>query len=151
MLSKLGQILYIQRTLTGMCICCQISGLSKQNMENVFWTWNYGNACYHTDLKKNHEVKQFLCNWQSLVHTTLTRWYSLTWLVIEWYPLALAGVAQSGLSAGLQTKGLLVQFPVRAHAWVAGQLPSGRHVRGNHTLMFLSLSFSLPSPLSENK
>ena len=24
-------------------------------------------------------------------------------------------------------------------------------VRGNHTLMFLSLSFSLPSPLSKNK
>ena len=26
----------------------------------------------------------------------------------------------SGLSTGLQTKGLQVQFPVRAHAWVAG-------------------------------
>ena len=30
----------------------------------------------------------------------------------------------SGLSAGLQTKGLLVRFPVRAHAWVVGQVPS---------------------------
>ena len=28
----------------------------------------------------------------------------------------------SGLSASLQTKGLPVQFPVRAHAWVAGRL-----------------------------
>ena len=53
----------------------------------------------------------------------------------------------SGLSTGLQTKGLLVRFPVRAHAWVAGQVPSRGHVRGNHTLMFLSLSFSLPPPL----
>ena len=26
----------------------------------------------------------------------------------------------SGLSAGMQTKGLSVRFPVRAHAWVAG-------------------------------
>ena len=34
---------------------------------------------------------------------------------------------------------------------VAGQVPSREHVRGNHTLMFLSLSFSLPSPLSKNK
>ena len=29
----------------------------------------------------------------------------------------------SGLSAGLQTKGLPVRFPVRAHAWVVGQVP----------------------------
>ena len=31
----------------------------------------------------------------------------------------------SGLSSVLQSKGLLVQFPVRVHAWVAGQVPSG--------------------------
>ena len=56
----------------------------------------------------------------------------------------------SGLSTGLQTKGLLVRFPVKALAWVAGQAPSRGHVRGNHTLMFLSC-FSLLSPLSKNK
>ena len=50
----------------------------------------------------------------------------------------------SGLSANLQTKRSLVRFPVRAHAWVAGQVPSRWQVRGNHTLMYLSLSFSLP-------
>ena len=49
----------------------------------------------------------------------------------------------SGLSTDLQTKGLPVQFPVRAHPWVSGQVPSRGHMRGNHTLMFLSLSFSL--------
>ena len=53
----------------------------------------------------------------------------------------------SGLSAGLQTKGLLVQFPVRAHAWVVGQVPSRGHGRGNRTLIFLSF----PSSLSKNK
>ena len=31
----------------------------------------------------------------------------------------------SGLSAGLQTKELLVQFPVNAQVWVAGQVPGG--------------------------
>ena len=31
----------------------------------------------------------------------------------------------SGLNAGLRTKGLLVPFPVRAHAWVACQVPVG--------------------------
>ena len=30
----------------------------------------------------------------------------------------------SGSSAGLQTKGLPVLFPVRAHAWVTSQVPS---------------------------
>ena len=45
----------------------------------------------------------------------------------------------SGLSAGLRTKGSPVRSPVRAHAWVAGQVPGGRHVTGNHTWMFLSL------------
>ena len=32
----------------------------------------------------------------------------------------------------------------RAHAWAAGQVPSRGHSRGHHTLMFLSLLFSLP-------
>ena len=57
----------------------------------------------------------------------------------------------SGLSAGLQTKGSPGRFPVRAHAWVTGQVPSRRRMRGSHTMMFLSLSFSLSSPLSKNK
>ena len=57
----------------------------------------------------------------------------------------------SGLSTGLRSKRSLVQFPVRAHAWGAGQVPDRGNMRGNHTLMFLSLSFSLPSPLSKNK
>ena len=55
----------------------------------------------------------------------------------------------SGLSPGLQTKGSRVQFSVRAHAWVAGQALSRGRPRANHTLMFLSLSSSLP--LSKNK
>ena len=49
----------------------------------------------------------------------------------------------SGLSACLQTKGLLVGFPVRAHAWAVGQVPSAGHARGNHTLKLLSLSLTL--------
>ena len=57
----------------------------------------------------------------------------------------------SGLSAGLRIKGSLVRFLVRAHAWVAGQVPRPGHARGNHTLMFLSLSVSLPAPFSKNK
>ena len=54
-------------------------------------------------------------------------------------------------STGLRTKGSQVQFPLRAQVWVAGQILSRRRTTGNHTLIFLSLSFSSPSPLSKNK
>ena len=37
----------------------------------------------------------------------------------------------SGLSAHLLTKRSLVWFPIRAHAWVAGQVPSWGSGRGN--------------------
>ena len=63
---------------------------------------------------------------------------------------ALAGVPE-WVDHGLWTKGPPARFPVMAHAWVAGQVPSGGHVRGNHTLMFLSLSYSLLSLFSKNK
>ena len=56
----------------------------------------------------------------------------------------------SGLRAGLQSKRSLVLFPVRAHAWVVGQVPSRGHARGNHILMFPSLSLSLPLSLKTN-
>ena len=55
---------------------------------------------------------------------------------------AVAGVAQ-WLGAGLRTKGSPVQFPVRAHAWVVGQVPSRGRTRGNHTLLFLFLSLKI--------
>ena len=62
----------------------------------------------------------------------------------------------SGLSTGLGTKRSLVRFPVRAHAWVVGQVLSWGCRRGNqsmysHILMFLCLSFSLLSSLKINK
>ena len=63
---------------------------------------------------------------------------------------ALAGVAQ-WIECQTANQRVQVQFPVRAPAWVAGQVPSRGCMRGNHTLMFLSLSFSLPSPSSKNK
>ena len=49
--------------------------------------------------------------------------------------------------------GSQVQFPVRAHAWVAGQVPSRGCVRGNHILMLLSLFLPpfLPLSLKINK
>ena len=50
-----------------------------------------------------------------------------------------------GLSAGLRIERSPVRFPVRTHAWVAGQVPCWVCARGNHTLMCLFLSFSFPS------
>ena len=58
----------------------------------------------------------------------------------------------SGLSAGLRTKGLLVQFPVRALPWVAGRVPSRGRMRGKpHADVSLPPSPSLPLSLKLNK
>ena len=57
----------------------------------------------------------------------------------------------SGLSAALWTKGLLVRFPIKAHHRGVCQVPSRAHARGNHTLMFPSLSPSLPLSLKINQ
>ena len=51
-----------------------------------------------------------------------------------------------GLVVCLRIKGSPFQLPVRAQAWVSGQVPRRGRMRDNHTFMFLSLSFSLPSP-----
>ena len=54
----------------------------------------------------------------------------------------------SGLSAGLWTRGSPIQFPVRAHAWVAGQVPSRVSKRKPHVGVSLPL-FLPPFPLSK--
>ena len=86
--------------------------------------------CIHSigDLNQSHGLNY------DLYPENLQRYISSPWLV--WL---------SELSASLSTKGASVGFPVRAHAWVAGQVPSSGCARGNHTLMFLSL-FLLPFP-----
>ena len=75
---------------------------------------------------------------------------SFLFIFLRFLFLALAGVAQ-WIECWPANQRSLVQFPVRAHAWVVGQVPRRGHMRGNHTLMFLSLSFFLLSPLSKNK
>ena len=71
------------------------------------------------------------------MHTCLSQNQN-SYIILPWL------VWLSGLNACLQTKGSPVLFPVRAHAWVVDQVPTRGHTRSNHTLLFLSLSFSLP-------
>ena len=54
----------------------------------------------------------------------------------------------TGLSAGLQTERSMVRFPVRAHAWVVGQVPSWRHVRASQLMFLWHIAVSLPLILS---
>ena len=63
---------------------------------------------------------------------------------------ALAGVAQC-TECRPENPSVSGSIPVRAHAWVVGQVPSRGHASSNRTLMFLSRSLSLPSPFSKNK
>ena len=53
----------------------------------------------------------------------------------------------SRLSTGLRTEGLPVGFWVRAHAWVAGRVPSWGCTRGNQLMFLTSMFFSLFPPL----
>ena len=89
----------------------------------------YQYAMLSSIVQKNRENYSSYLDLQSIYSRAPEPW--LVWL--------------SGLSASLRTKRLPVQFPVRAHAWVAGQVPGRGCGRGNHTLMFLSISPSLPS------
>ena len=53
----------------------------------------------------------------------------------------------SGLSTSLRTKGSPVRFPVRALAWVAGQVPSrGAHEKQPHIDVSFSPSLSPSFP-----
>ena len=52
----------------------------------------------------------------------------------------------SAFSKGLQTKGSLVQFPVKARDWIAGQVPSRGQERQTHIGVSLPLFLlSFPS------
>ena len=64
--------------------------------------------------------------------------------------LALAGVAQ-WIEHRPAKQRVTGSISIREQAWIAGQVPGQGHTRGNCTLMFLSLSFSLPYPLSKNE
>ena len=62
------------------------------------------------------DTSKAVAYYENFLKFVLNREVSLiqSWLV--WF---------SGLSAGLQTERSPVRFPVRAHAWVAGQVPGG--------------------------
>ena len=48
-----------------------------------------------------------------------------------------------GLSTGMWTKGSLVRFPARTHAWVVSQVSSWGRVRGNQSMLYSHTDVSL--------
>ena len=62
-------------------------------------------------------------------------------IILKKTALTLTGEAQ-GPESGPANQRVPGPFPVRAHAGVVGQAPRRGRVRGNHTLMFLSLPSS---------
>ena len=68
--------------------------------------------------------------------------------VRNYFELALAGVAQ-WIEHGSANQRVTGSIPSHGTCQVVGHVPSRGHLRGNHTLMFLSLSFFSPSPLSK--
>ena len=68
--------------------------------------------------------------------------HSDTSLMEDLWLLALAGVAQWIECWPVNQKGLRFNSQSRARAWVVGQVLCRGCSRGNHTLMFLSLSLT---------
>ena len=130
------------------CFCRNEATLSSAPFTRYFpAAWSSKCGAYWTSQSQlwiwGSTVTAFVVLAQAFVaslSTVSSYWKFAPWLV--WL---------SGLSASLWTTGSPVRFPVRAHAWVAGQVPSWGCARGNHTLLFLSPSSSLPSPFSKNK
>ena len=115
----------------------KITGYKCLQLQRRWYRMPISSAC------KEEGKNQTLIYYLSLGYKRKKNAFVTEKLLKESYPPWLVWL--SGFSVGLQTKGLPVWFPVRAHAWVAGQVPNKGHIRGNHTLMFLSLSFpSLP-------
>ena len=100
----------------------------------VHYTWEcimHGKVPYL--LEKNVCVKNSYTIFNSVVTIIYWRVTLCPWLV--WL---------SGLGIILQTKKLLVWFPVRAHAWVASQIPDWGHARGNCSMFLSHIGVSLP-------
>ena len=103
---------------------------------------------------KQHSTKTFM---MSRTDSSLDRYvagqtsFKETWLQ-PWL------VWLSGMSTSLWTKRSPIQFPVRAHSWVVGQVPSWGtcerqliNVSLTHWCFSPSFSFSLPLSLKINK
>ena len=91
------------------------------------------------------KLQTLFSSWERYIQKYLEETF---WGIYELTSFLLQLVWLSGLSANLQTKGSPVRFPVRAHAWVAGQVPSKEHERGNAPSLSPSL---LPLSLKINK
>ena len=96
--------------------------------------------------KEGGKKKKTMKKWQSISLNKFSK--QKTWM-------ALTGVIQ-GLGIHLHTWKVTCSIPGNRHVWVVGQvLGGGVQETTNccfcHTLMFLSLSFSFPSPLFKNK
>ena len=134
-----------------------IHNSQKVEMSQVSTMWHMEVMDCYAALRKRRFCHMLQCGWtlrtsckvkEGSHKKTNTVWFHLHVLFKNSQPWL---VWLSGLSTSLWTKGWPVRFPVRAHAWVVGQVPSRGRSRGNHTLIFLSLSFSFPSSLSKNK
>ena len=111
-------------------VCCRILVISSCLPWDKDWKLL---LYYKVNWQHSMSMYQKIWNWYTVYKNTTQPW--LMWL--------------SGLSAGLRAKGSPVQLPVRAHAWVAGQVPSRGRTGGSHT--DVSLPLFLPSALKITK
>ena len=118
---------------------------------NKIKTWTSKEAIYPKDSFLRQFPKQYM-------EQQPKSWFfwSLSWncrpdytgFKKSWSPPA--GIAQ-WVEHGPMNQRVTSLIPSQGTCLGCSQVPSRGHARGNHTLTFLFLSFSLPSPLSKNK
>ena len=113
---------FLKLLISGSLYTCENWGLQK-----VLFMWIYTILEIKTEKLKNIYL---------LIHFKRTIRSSGWCGSVDWAPAC-------------ESKGHQFDSQSRAHDCVAGQVPSRGRMRGNHTLMFLSLSFS-PLPHSKN-
>ena len=153
--------LFIQYMITELSLYCFSSKIQIRNPSTLqqlcrVWGWHSKQSSQKSDRHQRPSPYQLFLKilrteFQSHLGHYVTRSCNseMKFLCSKMITHALAGIAQwiEHLSVNQRVTG---PIPIQGTSWVVGQVPSRGHSRGNHTLMFLSLSFSLPTSLSNN-
>ena len=114
---------------------------TKARINHVVLDYNWKSWYELTVLYRKHTVAEYACALMGISVCTQDYFLTLSTEKAQKQPWL---VWLSGLRPGMWTERLPVQFQVRAHAWVAGQVPSWG--RGNRSMYIshtdVSLSFS---------
>ena len=128
---------------------------TAQNVDGYFWGWS--SACSNSPVKSGNILLSQTLDMVISILVMSIKSVSMAELNDQYGAFSLKVTPCPGWCGSVdwvpacEPKGHQFDSQSRAHAWVACQVPGWGHMRGKHTLMFFSISFSLPSPFFKNK